>query len=169
MVRRGLPALLAAAAATLGPAAGCDEDDPDPRFATPEATIGTLMAAYGVDRMSQDEIQLRMRSRERFQLRDEVSYRACFDDYEGIHHEGLAGFVFGTIAAGKDDLEIVHAQGKAHVYPDPERRDRSVVLVEREGEWKISLRDSVPSDIRRALLEEYRRAKGRASRAGSPE
>jgi len=27
----------------------------------------------------------------------------------------------------------------------------------------------VPSDIRRALLEEYRRAKGRASRAGSPE
>jgi hypothetical protein len=148
---------------------GCGDEDADPRFASPEATIRTLMTTYGVEDMSQEEVQQIMMTRGRFELRDEATYRACFDDYAGMHDEGLAGFVFGTIVAGKDQLEITHAQGKAHVYPNPERRDRSVVLVERDGEWKISLRDSVPSDVRRALLEEYRRASDRAKRSGAPE
>jgi len=162
----------AALAALLGllPGAGCEEEQtvPDPRFATPESTLDTLLSAYGVDDMSQEEIQRAMRARSRFELRDEEAYRACFTDYEGPQDEGLAGFVFGTVAAGKDDLRVNHVQGKAHVYPNPDRVDRRVVLVEREGEWKISLRESVPPEIREALLSEYRRISERNRKMGAP-
>lgn len=165
MTRHSLLAL-----AVLLAIVACEEErEPDPRFATPESTLETLMTAYGVQRMSQEDIQRVMRDRGRFELRDENTFRACFDDYEGVQHEGLAGFVFGTVAAGKDQLEVTHAQGKAHAFPDPERRDRSVVLVQRDGEWKISLRESVPAEIRQALAEEYRRVSERNRRAGSPE
>ncbi len=154
----------------LALSAACGEErEPDSRFATPEATLRTLMVTYGIEDMSQEDIQQIMRDRGRFHLRDEQTYRACFDDYEGPHDEGLAGFVFGTVAAGKDQLQVTHVQGKAHVFPDPERRDRSVVLVQRDGEWKISLRESVPSDVRAALLEAYRRVSDRNRRAGAPE
>lgn len=146
-----------------------EEHDPDPRFATPEATLHTLLSTYGVEGMSQQEIREVMRQRGRFRLRDEQTYRACFDDYEGPHHEGLAGFVFGTVAAGKDQLEVTNVQGKAHVFPNPDRRDRSVVLIERDGEWKISLRESVPSEVRKALLSEYQRVSERNRRAGAPD
>lgn len=161
--------LLLSALSVLLLAHGCGEDDADPRFATPEATVGTLLESYGVDRMSQDDIQESMRKRARFELRDEQAYRACFGDWNGPQDEGLAGFVFGTVAAGKDQLEVEREGDRARVYPDPERRDRSVVLVEREGEWKISLRDSVPSSVREALTEEYRRMSDRNRRAGRPE
>lgn len=165
------PLLVPAAVLAVAVVAGaCDEDHvPDPRYASPEATLDTLMASYGVKDMTQDEIQESMRKRARFELRDENAYRGCFADYRGPQDEGLAGFVFGTVAAGKDQLEIKHIQGKAHVYPDPERLDRSVVLVETDGEWKISLRDSVPSSVRRALTEEYRRMSDLNRRAGRPE
>jgi len=150
--------------------AACGDDaDADPRFATPEATVDTLLASYGVDRMSQDDVQEAMGKRARFELRDEQSYRACFDDWNGPQDEGLAGFVFGTVAAGKDQLEVEREGDRARIYPNPERRDRSVVLVERDGEWKISLRESVPGSVREALIEEYRRMSDRNRRAGRPE
>jgi len=137
---------------------GCSEEpEPDARFATPESTLNTLLDVYGVADMSQEEIQQQMRSRGRFELRDEITYRACFSDYEGPQHEGLAGYVFGTVAAGKDQLRVNMVQGKAHVFPDPDRRERFVVLIQEDGEWKISLRDSVPADVRRALVEQYER------------
>lgn len=137
---------------------GCSEErEPDARFATPESTLDTLLGVYGVADMSQEEIQQQMRSRGRFELRDEATYEACFDDYDGPQHEGLAGYVFGTVAAGKDQLRINMVQGKAHVFPDPDRRERYVVLVQSDGEWKISLRESVPADVRGALIEQYER------------
>jgi len=159
--------VLARAAVLLLFVTACDEHEVDARFATPEATLQTLLASYGVQHMSQDEIQEHMRARGRFELRDEQTFRACFDDYSSAADEGLAGFVFGTVAAGKDDLRVNHAQGKAHVFPDPDRRERRVVLVEHDGEWKISLRDSVPPAIRRSLREEYQRLSDRVRREGA--
>ena len=149
---------------------GCgEEQEPDPRFASPEATLDTLLASYGVEQMSQEEIQQHMREQGRFQLRDEQTYRLCFDDYDGPQSEGLAGFVFGTVAAAKDELRINHVQGNVHVFPSSERNDRYVVLVERDGEFKISLRESVPPSIRRTLLGQYERIRSRNQRAGAAE
>lgn len=154
----------------LPAAAACEQEpDPDPRYASPEATIHTLMASYGVDAMSQDEIQGFMQQHSRFELRDEQAYRGCFADWNGPQDEGLAGFVFGTVAAGKDQLEVRPVGDQVHVYPNPERRDRKVILVQRHGEWRISLRESVPTDVRRALTEEFRRMTDRHRRAGRPE
>ena len=42
-----------------------------------------------------------------------------------------------------------------------------VVLVERDGEYKISLRESVPPEIRRTLLGQYQRMRTRNQRAGA--
>jgi hypothetical protein len=147
---------------------GCEEEPEDVRFATPEATIRTLLATYGVQDMSQEEIQRHMRGRGGFELRDEVTYRMCFTDYTGPEHEGFAGYVFGTIAAGKDQLRVVRVEGRVHVYPNPDRVDRYVVLDEGDdGLWRITLNDSVPADIKRALLAEYERISTRAKRAGT--
>jgi hypothetical protein len=147
----------------------CADEPADPRFASPEATLESLLRAYGVEQMSQEEIQEHMRGQGRFELRDEPTYRECFDDYEGPQSEGLAGFVFGTVAAGKDQLRINHVQGNVHVFPNPDRNDRYVVLVQRDGEYKISLRESVPPEIRRRLLGQYQRMRARNQRAGASE
>ncbi|MEM9190375.1 MAG: hypothetical protein AAGF12_14415 [Myxococcota bacterium] len=147
--------------------AGCEE--PDPRFASPEATLDTMMDAYGVLGFTQDEIQERMRVGGRFQLRDEASYRACFAEFGGPQDEGLAGFVFGTVAAGKDQMRIDLQDDRAHVFPNPDRIDRSVVLVRQNGEWKISLEESVPADVRHRLRQDYLRMSQRNRRAGALE
>jgi hypothetical protein len=145
-------------------ACGCGHE-PDPRFASPQATIDTLFAAYGIEGLSQDEIQARLREHGQFELRDQASFRLCFLDYSGPRDEGLAGFVFGMIAAGKDDLVVRAVDDRATVFPDPDRVDRSVVMLRRSDEWKISLRDSVPAAIREALFGEFERASARESDA----
>lgn len=161
-------AVLAAAAAVALSLGGCEEEPKDARFATPEATIRTLLSTYGVQDMSQEEIQRHMRGRGRFELRDEVTYRMCFVDYAGSEHEGFAGYVFGTIAAGKDQIRIVHVEGRVHAYPDPDRVERYVVLDEGDdGLWRINLGESVPADVKRALLAEYERISNRQKRAGT--
>jgi hypothetical protein len=53
------------------------------------------------------------------------------------------------------------------VFPDPERRERYVVMVDSEVGYRISLSDSVPDDIRRALLAEHERIANRQRRAGA--
>jgi hypothetical protein len=88
-------------------------------------------------------------------------------NFEGPEDEGLAGFVFGTIAAGKDQLHITPVGDQVHVFPDPDRRDRYVLLVQRDGEWKIDLDQSVPTEIRRALIGEYERIHARNARQGA--
>lgn len=133
----------------------------DPRFESPEKTIHTLFSAYGIEDMSQDQIQARLRERGQFELRDQALFRLCFLDYSGPRDEGLAGFVFGMIAAGKDDLVVRTVDDRATVFPDPDRVDRSIVMLRREDEWKISLEHSVPAQIREALFGEFERASTR--------
>lgn len=139
----------------------CNDHTPDSKYATPEATIETLLRAYGVADMSEEDIQRTMRERGRFELRDEPAFRGCFADYDNLSDEGLAGFVFGLIAARKDNLRVVQTGGRANVFTDPDRRERNVVLLEEDGEWKISLHDSVPADVRRDLEGIAKRAQTR--------
>lgn len=140
--------------------AACGKDA-DPRFESPESTIHTLFSAYGIEDMSQDQIQARLRERGQFELRDQALFRLCFLDYSGPRDEGLAGFVFGMVAAGKDDLVVRTVDDRATVFPDPDRVDRSVVMLRRNDEWKISLEHSVPAQIREALFGEFERASTR--------
>jgi hypothetical protein len=158
----------AAAALVLVAACGAEAD---PRFSTPESTISTMMAAYGIDAMSEEEIQRHMREHRRFDLRDEAAFRACFSDYAGPADEGAAGFVFGMIAAKKDSLRIDVDEGtRAVIYPDRDRVDRMVTLLrEDDGEWKISLERSVPADVRRTLRQVYDRARTQNQQQGAPQ
>lgn len=163
-------ASIAFALATALALGACEDDPPDPRFATPDATVRTLFTAYGVEDLTQAEIQQRMMTRGQFELRDEAAYRACFADFRGPEDEGLAGFVFGTLAAAKDELEIVPSRDVIHVFPDRAGRpDRSVVMRREEAGYKIVLRESVPRDVQRQLLDVHRRASEQARRHGSPE
>ena len=147
---------------------GC-ADDPDPRFATPEATVTTLLGAYGVQQMSEEEIQRHMRDRGHFELRDEMAYQACFSDYGGPQDEGAAGYVFGLLAARKDNLQVIVTDDNAHIFPNRDRRDQSVYLEREQGAWRIQLARSVPEDVRTQLREIFLQAQRRARRLGAPE
>jgi len=153
--------------ASLWASAGCGSEPRDVRFDTPEATLDTLLGSFGIADMTQEEVQRHMRSRGRFELADEATYHACFIDWDGPHSEALAGYVFGTVAAGKDQLRIARVGDRVHVYPDPERRERYVVMVDEGVGYRISLRDSVPAEVRRALLAEHERIETRVRRAGA--
>lgn len=154
---------------TVWALSACTDAPRDVRFDDPEATIATLLGAFGVADMAQEEVQRQLRSRGRFELRDEETYHACFVDFDGPASEGLAGYVFGTIAAGKDQLRIARVGDKVHVYPDPDRRERYVVMFNSDVGYRISLRESVPAEVRRALLAEHERIDTRNRRAGSIE
>jgi hypothetical protein len=151
--------------AVIGVLAGCKKEEAvDPRFESVDATLATMMRAYGVEEMTQDEIQAHMRTQGRFELRDEATYQACFLDYRGPQDEGLAGFVFGMLAAGKDQLQVRTVDDRSTVFPTPGRVDRSVVLFGRNGEWTVSLEESVPGPIREALRGEYERSSNQRRR-----
>ncbi len=131
--------------------AGCDgaTTEVDVRYSTPEHTIETLFTAYGIEDLSQDDVRQRMASNTRFEVRDRDTYLSCFGDLETPTDEGLAGFVFGALAAGKDDLRTTMAHDRATVSP---RAGVEVVLLrDEDGRWLISLRDSVPDEVRTRL------------------
>lgn len=121
----------------------------DVRYSTPEHTISTLFSAYGVEDLSQDEIRARMTGNDRFELRDRDTYLSCFADVRTPTDEGLAGFVFGALAAGKDDLRTTITNDRATVSPRP---GFDVVLHrEEDGRWLIALEESVPAEVRTRL------------------
>ena len=128
-------------------------------FESPKATIDTLFRAYDVVDVPQNEIRRRLHARERFELLDEELFRSCFSDWQGEHDQGLGGFVFGQLVAGKDELEISVSEKTARVRVASAASEVApVVLVDQRGEWKIDLRQSVPPEIRQRLYEVYRRA-----------
>ncbi|MGE0789229.1 MAG: hypothetical protein AB7S26_26380 [Sandaracinaceae bacterium] len=132
---------------------GCGEGDiqrADARFSTPEHTVDTLLTTYGLNDMPQEAIQRQIVQRGAFELRDEATWRLCFADLDQPGGEGLAGYVLGLLAAGRDDLrfETTHEGGAAIV------RDgiRIVFAHGSDGAYRIVLRESVPEDVRRGLL-----------------
>ena len=146
---------------------GCREEPVDVRYNTAQATIETLFTAYGVNGLSESQVQERMQVRGRFHLSDPQSYRGCFWDYDGDRDEGEAGYVFGRLAAAKDSL--VFEPGDDRVEVRSGQSAEPVVLLRRGRKWSISLQESVPAEVRQRLRGVYQRAKQRALREGHPE
>lgn len=147
----------------------CEEAPPDPRFATPQATVDSLFESYGVSGVPEREIRQRMRARGRFDLLDGDLYQSCFADFRGEADEGLAGYVFGSLVAGKDQLRITITGETATIFPtSAEGSPRPVMLRREGGEWKIVLRESVPVQIQENLATIYQRSKEMERRRGTP-
>lgn len=169
-MRRGLSIVARLALVGLGAVAagGCEgaTTSTDSRFATPERTVATLLASHGLEGVSQDEIRERMARHERFAVTDEASFRACFVDLDDPLAEGLAGWVLGALAAGRDELRTEIFAESATVAP---REGVRIAMQRRpDGTWRIALRDSVPADVRRALASVAQRHDRRARAQGLP-
>ncbi len=150
--------LTAVAVFALVSGAACQSETAPTGFESPSATIDSLFRAYGVHDISQDEARRRLQARERFELIDPRLFRRCFSDWQGEHDHGLGGFVFGQLVAAKDELAIAVEDDIAQVRT-PVAELEPVVLVKKDGAWKIDLRQSVPAKIRQGLYEVYRRAR----------
>ncbi|HJK95811.1 MAG TPA: hypothetical protein RMF84_01250 [Polyangiaceae bacterium LLY-WYZ-14_1] len=145
----------------LGLLAGCTPRT-DPRLATPEGTLETLLSAYALDDLPQAEIRRRLASGRRLSLRDPEAWRICFDDLRTPQDEGVAGFVLGAVATHKDVLRFEGGQDRTLVRSlGDAASDRVIVLRRRPSGWKIVLRESVPREVRRSLYAEYARIAAR--------
>jgi len=146
-------------------AAGCEGATTrvDRRFATPERTVHTLLEAYDLDSLSQDAIRGRLAARERFMLRDREAYEGCFADLNGAAAEGMAGWVLGALAAGRDELRTEMTPVRATVSP---REGVRIVMRSDAGAWRIVLRQSVPAEVQRGLATLAARAEEQARRRG---
>ncbi len=139
-----------------GPGCGGGEGHDDLRYHTPQATVHTLLDAYGVLELPQKEIDRRMDIGRRFHLNDPEARQLAFADWDEPADEGLAGYVFGNLARAKDSLRISITEDVAHVRSaDPEVRIRPVVLQEDEVGWRIVLDESVPPAVARDLHQAW--------------
>ncbi len=143
------------ACASLLAACSSPRTSTDLRYNTPRATVLTLLDAYGVAEIPQEEVQRRMRIGRRFQLNDPVARDGCFSDFSGEADEGLIGYVFGSLAPIREDFVITQrgadeamAQGV-----DSEGSPIRPVILRRgdDGNWRIVLRESVPGRTQRRL------------------
>lgn len=146
-MKRAWVTSLALAWSVLAMLSGCsDVRRTDSRLATPERTIATLMGAYGVAGVSEEALRTRIASHESFRVDDPDALAACFTHLNGPADEGLAGFVFGALAAGRDHLRIELAADRATVSP---RAGVQFVLVrDATGAYRFDLEESVPAEIR---------------------
>ena len=136
----------------------CGAPEPtDLRLFTPKTTAETLLEGYGVADVSEEEVRRRMRIGRSFHLHDPETRALCFADLDesAPDAEGLVGYVFGSLASGKSDLEVTITGDVAHVFGRDEtgRRSRPVVMRREDAGWKIVLRESVPIAIQRRLAE----------------
>lgn len=132
-------------------ACGGDLTETDARFSTPERTVTTLLGTYGLNDMPQAEIHARLAERGSFELRDGVTWRACFVDIDRPGGEGMAGYVLGLLAAARDDIQYETIADRGYASP---RADVRVVMQRgSDGAYRIVLAESVPETVRRGLLQ----------------
>lgn len=144
---------------------GCDKADE--RLRSPEATIATLFRAYGVEDLPEAAAQKMLREQRRFELVDRASMLETFADFRVDEQEGMLGFVFGRLVARKSSLEIERAGDRAEIRPIGEEGSHPIVMIRDGGEWRFSLRESVPPELQRRLFELHRRALALEERAVS--
>jgi hypothetical protein len=147
---------------------GCDgATTVDARFSTPEHTVDTMLRSYGLEDATQEQIREQLSAHGRFELRDRASYEACFEDLgQGPVNEGLAGFVFGAIAAGRADLRFQIFGERATVSP----REGIEIVLHRgdDGAYRVVLAESIPDEVREQMAAVAGHAEDRARR-GVPE
>jgi len=75
-----------------------------------------------------------------------------------------AGYVLGMLAAARDDLRFEISGDRAYVFP----REGARVVMHKgsDGAFRIVLRDSVPENVRRGLLQVEENARTRRVPAG---
>jgi hypothetical protein len=145
---------------------GGSEGHDDLRYHTPQATVHTLLEAYGILDLPQKEIDRRMDIGRRFHLSDPEARRLAFADWDEPADEGLAGYVFGNLARAKDSLRISITEDVAHVRSaNAEVRIRPVVLQEDDIGWRIVLEDSVPPAVARDLRQAWEERAGSQTEA----
>lgn len=146
-------------------ALGCDDavTRTDPGLATPEATVSTLLGAYGLEDVPQEEVRRRIGQHGAFELRDRAAFESVFADLDQPGGEGMAGYVLGLLAAAKDELRYETVAGRGYVIP----REGVRVVMDRgdDGAYRIVLTESVPEEIRSSLLS----VEQNAERRGPPE
>ncbi len=135
----------------------------DARFSTPEHTVRTLLSAYGLADATQEQIRERMAAHDRFEIRSRATFRSCFEDLgTSPASEGVAGFVFGALAAGRDDMRVELAGDRATVSP---RAGVEIVMHRGEdGAYRIVLGESVPDEVRARMASLARHADDRLRR-----
>ena len=140
-----------------------DSTTADVRYSTPEHTIETLLDAYGLRGLSADEIRTMRRERQ-LHLTDGPAYRACFERFEGLGDEALAGFVVGALAENRDDTRTQIAENTARISVG---QRATIVMHLRDGAWRIDLDASVPGTVRTQLRDVARRAEEQQRRQGA--
>lgn len=122
----------------------------DPRLATPERTVQTLLAAHGIAGADRDEVQARVVAEGGFSIADREAYEACFADLDQPGGPGMAGYVLGLLAAAQGELryETFEQRGVVQV------REGVRVVMRRgdDGAYRIVLAESVPEDVRRSIV-----------------
>lgn len=134
----------------------------DSRYSTPEYTIRTLLDAYGLRGLSAEQIRTMRRERQ-LRLEDAVAYHGCFERFDGLGDEALAGFVVGALAENGADRRVQIADHTARVSVG---QRATLVMHLRDGAWRIDLDASVPVTIRAQLREVTRRAAEQQRRLG---
>lgn len=154
-------------AALLGACDGATRTT-DARFSTPEHTVRTLMGSYGLADATQEQIRERMAGHDRFEIQSRSTFRECFEDMgptsgtAGAASEGAAGFVFGALAAGRDELEIALHGDRATIVP---RQGVEIVMHRgQDGAYRIVLAESVPAEVRARMASLAQHADDRLRR-----
>ncbi|MEZ4288382.1 MAG: hypothetical protein R3A47_09615 [Polyangiales bacterium] len=145
-------------------ASGCKKPV-NPNYETPLATMQSLFRAYGIEKMTELEIQQRIAAQQRFSVEDEALFMDAFEDVQSDADQGLTGYIFGRSAPVKDSLVVRVQDDTAFVTVKGHDELEPIVLLKANDEWKISLKRSVPEEIRLRLYDVYRRAKDREDRA----
>lgn len=116
---------------------------PDPRVATPQATVETMLRANHLWRVGLFEARLPRPPP------DVSEVASCIWDYDRDDQgsRAMAEFVAGMLAAGQGQLEYRIGRSRAVV----RTMHRSVYLRKSGNSWLIVLRDTVPDEIRQGL------------------
>lgn len=127
----------------------CSASEPDPRVASPQATVETLLRANHLWRVSLFEARLPRPPP------DVAVVASCFWDYDRDDQgsRAMGEFVAGMLAAGQGQLEYYMGQRQTII----RTRNRPVYLRVTGQQWLIVLRDTVPEEIREGLRHPVRR------------
>jgi hypothetical protein len=128
----------------------CHPGQADPRLATPERTIATLLEASGVGLPlggAPPEAPLRSQRQRRFHDIDTVAL--CFWDYDRDDPavRAMGNFVVGMLAARLGHL-VFNENGRVATV---QAGRRTVFLRHEALGWQLRLRDSVPHDVQETL------------------
>jgi hypothetical protein len=122
----------------------------DSRYSTPERTIETLLDSCDL-RGSSAENQAVIIEQGGSRIRDQRAYDACFSDIDQPGGQAMAGYVVGMVAGARDELRYETIEGRGYVIP----REGIRIVMERDerGAYRIVLRESVPENVRRSILQ----------------